>query len=339
MWKQFVTNNFRFRSHDVQFRRVYMLNASILLFGISLLFFSIYNTAVTAYYTLAAIEFVIFLVFAALLLYFHRSSNIEVTAYATLLLLFIVLALFTAIVGHREYAFYWLIVFLPISIFLLGRRRGLLVNLLFLGYFTLFMLWHYGEWEPTPFDLTSVLNIVFPSVVVLLLIAYFDLSREETSRALERQSRRLEEEHAMLDRYVLVCTTDPEGTVTYASKAFCDLSGYSEEELIGQHHRILRHADADPAPFDAIRSTISEGEIWQGELENRTKKGLRYWVHVVVGPLRDAEERQSGYRARSSPGRSRAQRVTARPSPSSSSTSTTSNRSTTPTATRREMRS
>lgn len=297
MWKRFVTNNFRFTSGDPQFRRVYIINVSIFLISFTLLFFSIYNTAVTAYYTLAAIEFAIFLMFAALLYYFHRTSKIKVTAYGVLLLLFLILAAFTGIMEHREYAFFWLIIFLPIAIFLLGRKIGFLANALFLGYFTLFMLQRYEEWEPAVFDASSIINIVFASIILVLLIAYFDLSREEANRALEQQTRKLEEEHAMLDRYVIVCTTDLSGTVTYASKAFCDISGYREEELIGRDHRIIRHGDTDPATFEEIWSAISRGEVWQGEVENRRKEGLPYWVHAVIGPIFDADGKQVGYRA------------------------------------------
>jgi diguanylate cyclase (GGDEF)-like protein/PAS domain S-box-containing protein len=297
MWEQFVSNNFRFHADDVQFRRVYIINVSILLIGSTLLFFSIYNAAVTSYYTLAAIESGILVMFTALLYYFQKTSNITVAAHGVLVLLFLLLAAMTAILEQREYALFWIIIFLPLAIFLLGIKRGLLANTLFLSYFTFYTLQSYGAWEPAVFNVTSIINIVFACVILTLLIAYFDLSREEAGRALEQQTRRLEDEHDMLDRYVLVCTTDPDGNITYASKAFCELSGYRKEELIGRHHRILRHADANEEPFQEIRATIDEGKIWQGEIENRTKKGLRYWVHAVIGPIYNVDEKQIGYRA------------------------------------------
>ncbi|MEJ2469441.1 MAG: hypothetical protein P8Y51_10375, partial [Campylobacterales bacterium] len=109
MWKRFVANNFQFKPNDLQYRRVYMINVSILLFGTTLFIFSIYNMFVTAYYDLASIEFVIFLMFAGLLYYFKRSSDIKTASYGILLLLFLTLALFIMIVEHREYALYWLV--------------------------------------------------------------------------------------------------------------------------------------------------------------------------------------------------------------------------------------
>ena len=89
MWKRFVTNSFRFTSDDVEYRRVYMINVAILLSSVTLFFFSIYNSTVTGYYALAAVELTVFLLLAGLLCYFHRTSDIRVAAYGVLFLIFL----------------------------------------------------------------------------------------------------------------------------------------------------------------------------------------------------------------------------------------------------------
>lgn len=297
MWKRFVSNNFRFRPNDMQFRRVYMINVSIVLIGLTLFFFSIYNTLVTAYYDLAIIELAIFVMFAGLLYYFQRSSDVKTASYGILLLLFLILVLFVSIVGHREYAFYWLIVFLPISIFLLGYRAGVLANAAFLVYFALFMLLRRGGWAPAPFDTTSILNILFASAVLVLTIAYFDLSREEAVRALERQDRLLKEEHAMVDQYVIVCTMDPVGDLTYASEAFCRLTGYSEAELLGQSYSTICQEDITRNRLGPIRSAIGTWKVWQGEIAIRNKSGNHFVLDMVIGPVFDTDGKAIGYRA------------------------------------------
>lgn len=296
MWKRFVTNGFRFTSDDVEYRRVYMINVAILLSSVTLFFFSIYNSTVTGYYALAAVELTVLLLLAGLLCYFHKTSDTRVAAYGILLLVFLIEAAFVGMTENREYAFYWLIIFFPVAIFLLGRKTGLFASMLFLGSFLLFMLLHYGEWEAAVFDVTSMINIVSASLFLIAIIAYFDLSREEAGRALVRQTRRLEEEHAMLDRYVIVCTFDLAGSITYVSRAFSEISGYIGEELIGRKHPI-RHCGMERDAFKAMRRTVGNKEVWSGEVRNRKKEGGYYWMHATVEPVFDeGDGRQTGYR-------------------------------------------
>ncbi|WP_345978010.1 sensor domain-containing diguanylate cyclase [Sulfurimonas sp. HSL3-7] len=296
MWKRFVTNGFRFTSNDAEYRRVYIINVSILLISLTLLFFSIYNAIVIDYQVLAAVELAAFILLMGLLCYFHKTSNIKVTAYGVLLLAFLVLAALMVIVENREYALYWLIVFSPIAIFLLGYKMGVVVNMLFLAYFLAFMLQGYGEWKPAVFDVTSIINVVFAFLFLVSFIAYFDLSREEAGRALQRQSRKLEEEHAMLDRYAIVCTFDLDGNISYVSRAFTELSGYSNKELIGRKH-LIDHCGMDKATFNEMWSTVGNKEVWSGELRNRNKEGGMYWMHATVEPVfDDSDGKPIGYR-------------------------------------------
>jgi diguanylate cyclase (GGDEF)-like protein/PAS domain S-box-containing protein len=297
MWRRFVTNNFRFASDDLRFRRVYMINVSILLFSGVLLFFAIYNTVVTAYYDLASIEFAIALIYMALLYYFHRTSDIKTAAYGVLVLLFSILAAVAVIIEHREYALYWLIIFLPVSIFLLGYKKGLQVNAVFVVFFAFYMLWMLGGWEPAPFELTSILNILSALTVLAVIIAYFDLSREEADRALERQDRLLQEEHAMVDRYVIVCTVNPDGELTYASEAFCRLAGYSEAELLGQSYSTICQEDITRNRLGPIRSAIDTWKVWQGEIAIRNKSGKHSVIDMVIAPVYDSDGKATGYRA------------------------------------------
>lgn len=293
IWKRFVTNGFRYRSNDLEYRRVYIINVSILLISCTLFFFGIYNIIVTGNHALAAIEYTVFVLLISLLSYFHKTRNIRVTAYGVLILTFFILAAFTAIVENREYALYWIIVFPPLAIFLLGRKMGLCANALFLGYFLIFMLQGYGNWGMAEFDASSIINIVFGSLFLIFIINYFDLSREEAGRALERQSKVLKEEHAMFDRYVIVCTFDLAGKITYVSSFFKDISGYSTEELTALNNS----CGMDKEAFKKIWSAIDSNEIWSGELRNTNKGGEHYWIRAVVEPVNRAHgEEPAEYR-------------------------------------------
>ncbi|AZQ83129.1 PAS domain S-box protein [Colwellia sp. Arc7-635] len=83
----------------------------------------------------------------------------------------------------------------------------------------------------------------------------------------------------------LVSTTDLNGTITYANPEFCEVAGYSLEELIGQHHNIVRHPDMPTATFKDLWEKLKRGDSWRGMVKNRCKNGDYYWVDAYVTPL------------------------------------------------------
>ena len=86
------------------------------------------------------------------------------------------------------------------------------------------------------------------------------------------------------DGKLIVSTTSPEGIITHVNRAFVEMSGYTEEELIGSPHSILRHPDMPPAAFKDLWDTIGRGEKWQGYVKNLRKDGGYYWVKATVSP-------------------------------------------------------
>jgi len=83
----------------------------------------------------------------------------------------------------------------------------------------------------------------------------------------------------------LVSRTDSKGIITYANQDFIEVSGYTETELIGQPHNVVRHPDMPPAAFLDLWQTISAGRPWTGIVKNRAKSGDHYWVRALVTPI------------------------------------------------------
>ncbi|MBY5944814.1 methyl-accepting chemotaxis protein [Photobacterium rosenbergii] len=83
----------------------------------------------------------------------------------------------------------------------------------------------------------------------------------------------------------LVSTTDLNGVITYSNAAFCRVAGYSEQELLGQNHNIIRHPDMPKVAFADLWQQIQAGKPWRGIVKNRTKSGGYYWVDAYVTPI------------------------------------------------------
>jgi PAS domain S-box-containing protein len=87
------------------------------------------------------------------------------------------------------------------------------------------------------------------------------------------------------DNEPLVSKTDTNGRITFANRAFVEISGFSTEELIGAPHNLVRHPHMPKEAFTDLWVTIQAGRSWEGLVKNRTKRGEFYWVRANVTPV------------------------------------------------------
>lgn len=85
----------------------------------------------------------------------------------------------------------------------------------------------------------------------------------------------------------IVSKTDLKGAITYINREFLEISGFSESELIGKNHNIIRHPDMPAAAFEDLWRTVKAGKPWNGMVKNRCKNGDHYWVEANVAPIRE----------------------------------------------------
>lgn len=88
-----------------------------------------------------------------------------------------------------------------------------------------------------------------------------------------------------LDAHAIVGITNQDGRLTYVNNKFCELTGYSEKELLGQKYSILKSQRHDADFFKGLWETITMGRIWHGEIQDKHKDGSSYWVDTTIVPF------------------------------------------------------
>ncbi len=135
------------------------------------------------------------------------------------------------------------------------------------------------------------------------LVSFHDISlRQEAENNLRMAYDRLSEtlselefQKYALDQHAIVSMTDPSGKIIYANNMLSELSQYSNEELMGQDHRILNSGYHPYEFFKEMWETIGCGKIWHGEVKNRRKDGVHYWVDSTIVPFMNDQRQPVRY--------------------------------------------
>ena len=150
--------------------------------------------------------------------------------------------------------------------------------------------------------------IMLISIVIVLILGAFIIIRKTTHRAfnliselaearktLQTTNNELIQQKDTLDHHAIVSIADKKGNITYVNDKFCEVSGYSREELLGKNHRLLK-SDIHPVEFyQDLWETIRQGNVWQGEICNQRKDGNYYWVESTISPFLNSKGKPYQY--------------------------------------------
>ncbi len=120
-------------------------------------------------------------------------------------------------------------------------------------------------------------------------------AREAAETSLRETTAYLDVYRLIVDQHAIVAETDVTGMIVNVNDAFCKISGYSRDELIGQNHRILNSGFHPKELWYEMYKTVAKGGVWRGEICNRAKSGMLYWVDTTIAPLFTDSGKVRGY--------------------------------------------
>jgi len=109
-------------------------------------------------------------------------------------------------------------------------------------------------------------------------------------KLIEKQQDELKIYKDILDQENLISETDLEGKIIYANDIFCEVSGYSRDELLGKNHNIIKHPDFSPRVYKELWETIFAKKVWRGKIKNMAKDGTAYYVQATIFPILDEND-------------------------------------------------
>ena len=144
---------------------------------------------------------------------------------------------------------------------------------------------------------TTALILILSILISIPLAIYASFTPSKLQKALIVANDELKRFAEIIDKHVITATTKTNSIITSVSSAFVSISGYKKEELIGEKMNIIRHPDTQKNVFVELWNTVSNGEIWHGELKNRSKDGGAYWVEEDIVPIKDKNDTIVSYMA------------------------------------------
>jgi two-component system sensor histidine kinase/response regulator len=153
-------------------------------------------------------------------------------------------------------------------------------------------------------NLDHKVNINSKDELGLLADAFNDMLETRRQHELELEMREqqthqalqdLREQKFALDQHAIVAITNVHGDITYVNDQFCEISGYSREELIGKNHRILNSGEHSVKFWKEMYRTIAAGNVWHGEICNKAKEGNLYWVGTTIVPFKNEKGKPESY--------------------------------------------
>ena len=142
-------------------------------------------------------------------------------------------------------------------------------------------------------DFYNFLTIFFGLSLALIIFLLYKSKNQDIKNKLLKNS--YDDLLSQVDKYVLKLDTDLDGKINFVTKYFCEMSGYSKDEILGKNVNILRHPDMSQNFYKTLWQELRAKKIWQGEVKNIDKFGNTYWVKTSLFPKYNDKKEHIGY--------------------------------------------
>ncbi len=116
-------------------------------------------------------------------------------------------------------------------------------------------------------------------------VAGMQACASDLQRQINEERKRYSSLNDVIGQHEVFCITDVHGVITHVNNKFCEISGYSREELVGKTHRVVSSGVHPKAFWRNLWNTLGRGEAWHGQICNRSKAGALYWVEATIAPF------------------------------------------------------
>ena len=148
--------------------------------------------------------------------------------------------------------------------------------------------------QQTDYIIIITFIIFFISVPIAFLLSLIPI---KLSNELLHIKGQLEQKQNILDIYVPISTTNIQGIITDVSSAFCKLTGYNKDELIGNTHHIVANKKTSKSIYKKLWKSITTEETWTGEIKNTNKNGEDFWINLNINTIKNQNGIKTGYQA------------------------------------------
>ncbi len=140
-----------------------------------------------------------------------------------------------------------------------------------------------------------VLGITFSFILIVFFIARASIKLYKEVEARKIVEQELTRYIDLVDKYVIISTTDLDGVITDASEAFCEVSGFAKEEVIGKTHSIIRFPDTPNEFYANMWNELIKKDYWEGEIQNVRKDGEIFWMYAHISSIYNMYGNKIGY--------------------------------------------
>ena len=151
-----------------------------------------------------------------------------------------------------------------------------------------------------------IISLLFVIMIIVLIIFYKGLKSKQDikndlklkthkNKVLKDLSKKLKDNLQIYSDHIIYSKTDLDGNIIEVSDAFCKISQFSKEELIGKKHNIIKSKNMDSKIYEQLWETITSNETFKGEIQNISKNGNIYWISTIIYPEYDSSGQKVGY--------------------------------------------